>query len=367
MTLHSATAFGAPVDLRAEPPHTPPDAPGARSMTFGVWLIALLVLVGCNGADEDENSWAHFEQGGIFATNSGTMSPKGDRIACSLPRTGHGDIYVVSYPGGRLTRLTTSECFEASPLFSPSSEEIYYVLESAGTRHIWCMNSDGTAQHPLTSGDVLDDLVEVSPDGRRILFERSDNTGGAGRLVTTYMLECATPSAEPQQVGRHARFGADGLTVVYVPMDSNEEIWELELRSNTSARIASGTVPVPSPTGAAIAFLRSPGTSGWQRDNEIWVVDKSTEKETRIDVGHSVCFLPDGTGLLFYQGYECKVRLYSFKDNVILVIDSPTGYKSPPLPCLDGSGCLVRIVKDDRVGEYYHYRKATSKLNQLGK
>lgn len=331
-----------------------------QSAMVRICPVLLVFAFGCQASGQGEDSWQHFVGGGSYVTNSGSMPPLGDRIVCSLPQTGRGDIYGISCSTGQMTRLTTRDCFEASPVFANSGKTIYYVSESEGARHIWRMNADGSDQEQLTRGKVLDDLVEVSRDEGRLLIQRSDNSQRTGRFCATCLVDLKTAEAEPVCVGRYACFLRDGDEIAYVPMDALDEVWTWNVKTDERRRCTSGTLPVPAPGGGRIAVVRT--GPRWELDNEICVVDLEPGKETRIGVGHSVCFMPDESGLLFYRGYERRVQFYSFEESKLFELEAPRGFKTAPTPCLDGSGCLIRVVSDDPAGDYYHFRKSTRSL-----
>lgn len=332
---------------------------------FAAIIILSFSNVACFNSSGAEDSWQHFSTGGVWSTNSGSMAPSGDSIACSLPDTGKGDVYRISRPSGRRTQLTTSHDYEAFPLFSASGEKIYYVRESKGSRHIWVMNSDGTGQKQVTSGRVLDDLVDVSPDEHHILIERSFLSGGRGRMATTYLVDLATPGGDPIKIGRYAKFIDSGRSVVVSPLGSNECIELLNLESGQTEKVGAGTLLATEMNGFRIAVIRTPIASEWQIDNDLWVIDVKSKEEKRIGRGHSPAFVPDGSELLYFQGFKCQTRCYSFEEDKVFDIEMPAGYKVTPTGCLDGSGCLIRVIGDDRTGVYYHYEKNTRRVSAI--
>lgn len=149
-------------------------------------LLAFIVT-GCIGGN-GEDHWTHYEGGGMFVTDSPSMSPDGSTVVFSSPCSGRGDVVRVNRDGTGRVKLTGTDDYEASPIYSPDGAKIAYVREHAGDRHIWIMNADGTGQKPLTSGRVMDDLVGFSADGSRILFLRSLPTGGLGKFAEPYVM-----------------------------------------------------------------------------------------------------------------------------------------------------------------------------------
>lgn len=164
------------------------------------------ILTGCNGGPGGlvggygEDSWAHFEGGGIFDGGTPSMSPDGTTLVYSSPCSGRGDVVRVNRDGTGRVKLAGSDDYEAHPIYSPDGARIAYVREHAGDRHIWSMNSDGTGKTQLTFGGVLDDIGEFSPDGSRIHFDRSQQTGGGGRFPKPYVMQSDGKSLRPRPV-----------------------------------------------------------------------------------------------------------------------------------------------------------------------
>lgn len=102
-------------------------------------------------------------------------------------------VYVVRPDGTDLRQLTAANSSEGSPAWSPDSSKIAY---SAAER-LWVMNADGSHAAQVTHCRlpcVADFAPEWSPDGRRIVFVRQEEGGGALRL---YVLHVASGRVTP--------------------------------------------------------------------------------------------------------------------------------------------------------------------------
>jgi hypothetical protein len=148
-------------------------------------------------------------------------------------------------------------------------------------------------------------------------------------------------------------------------LGSNEYIELLNLESGQTEKVGAGTLLATERNGFRIAVIRTPIASEWQIDSDLWVIDVKSKQEKKIGRGHSPAFVPDGSELLYFQGFECRVRCYSFEEDKVFDIEMPAGYKVTPMPCLDGSGCLIRVIADDRTGAHYHYEKNTKRVTAI--
>ena len=89
----------------------------------------------------------------------------------------NASIWVMSHSGTNQTRLTSgpSTQDDTEPGFSPDGRKIVFSRETPTVQNIFVMNSDGSGQTPLTSGDDFDAAPTFSPNGQRIAFQRLDS------------------------------------------------------------------------------------------------------------------------------------------------------------------------------------------------
>jgi hypothetical protein len=153
-------------------------------MRLGHVAVLVVCIFGCSPG---EDNWAKYRREHIYNGGPPSVSPDGERIVFSTPRSGNGDIYCFSR--GQLTRLTNSDDFEAHPVYSPSGDKIAYVRERGGLRHAWIMNWDGSNQTQLTTGRAVDYLIGFSQDSSGIYFMCSFPTFGLGREARYYLID----------------------------------------------------------------------------------------------------------------------------------------------------------------------------------
>lgn len=164
-----------------------------------------------------------------------TWSPDGNFIAFRRQVTGqNSNIWVMNAADGadavNLTAFHGDDASQYSPAWSPvlgdGSTRIAYVQSDGGQLLIWTMRSDGTDHRQTTfSATASDDQPAWSPDGQKIVFQRSDAaifgdlyvvsaTGGDG-----VSLRPAAPLAGPQQL---PQWSPDGKLIAFMSRHEGE-------------------------------------------------------------------------------------------------------------------------------------------------
>lgn len=199
-------------------------------------------------------------------SSCGGGSPPSDLLAVST-RDGDYAIYSMRADGGGQTRLTDERgdpatpnglFFQVEPAWTPDGTAIVFASKRSGSFDLYRMNADGSESVRLTSTPEDDGDPTISPDGRRLAFERgapgdiwvaNANGSGARRLGKDLGAE-TQPAWSP-----------DGRFIVYVrraPGTSVRELWRMRpdgsgRRALTSLnRVVQG--PAWSPDSARIVF-----------------------------------------------------------------------------------------------------------------
>src|SRR5215217_5257364 len=135
-----------------------------------VWFVPALVAVLVSSIDRAE-------------LRGSPQSPHG-RIAFSLGRHPHEDVYVVRPDGSGLRRLTTSPAADLDPPRSPDGRRIAFrhQVGDDATSEIYVTNADGSGRRNLTRRPGQDHAPAWSPDGKKIAF--ASTRGGSLRIWT---------------------------------------------------------------------------------------------------------------------------------------------------------------------------------------
>lgn len=82
----------------------------------------------------------------------------------------HYDIYEIKRNGGKEQRMTSTDCLDDGPDYSPDGNYIYYNSCISGTMEIWRMKTDGSEQEQITDDEFQNWFPHPSPDGKWIAF-----------------------------------------------------------------------------------------------------------------------------------------------------------------------------------------------------
>jgi Tol biopolymer transport system component/imidazolonepropionase-like amidohydrolase len=112
-----------------------------------------------------------------FTTDEGTwlsldVSPDGRTIVFELL----GDIYTLPIEGGKATRITSGQPFDAQPHYSPDGKSIVFVSDRSQSDNLWIMNADGTNPRALTrENDQNFQSPTYTPDGKYVLASKGND------------------------------------------------------------------------------------------------------------------------------------------------------------------------------------------------
>ena len=106
-----------------------------------------------------------------FADTEPRFSPDGRSIAFSRKSDGpYSELVVVDLALGQSRQLTHDNALALSPAWSPDSRAIDFASSRGGTMNVWKMAATGGEPEQITSGQGDDAQLDVSSDGRRIVF-----------------------------------------------------------------------------------------------------------------------------------------------------------------------------------------------------
>ena len=125
----------------------------------------------CGNSGENPRLLVHMEQGEV--PTELRMSPDGKMIAVAVrPSMGGptGKLDVADISTGKIRQLTEYNATTLSPAWSPDSRFIYFASSRGGTLNIWKIGADGSGLRQITAGAGDDSELDVSSDGKRLVF-----------------------------------------------------------------------------------------------------------------------------------------------------------------------------------------------------
>lgn len=170
------------------------------------------------------------------------ISPDGKNIAFTYK----GDIWTVPVAGGRATRVTATDSYETSPVWSPDSRQIAYAGDRHGNFDIYIVHAAGGAPRRLTSNSSSEIPEAFTPDGKDVLFSAAINDPASSAVFpTSRMTELYTVPVEGgrlrQVLATPARFVSylpgSSDTFLYQDVKGHEDEWRKHHTSSVTRDI----------------------------------------------------------------------------------------------------------------------------------
>lgn len=128
-----------------------------------------------------------------------------------------GDLWLVPKGGGQASQLTHSPGEESWPRFSPDGKSIAYTASYNGNADVFVIPSTGGIPTRVTYQSFLDRLLDWHPDGQRLLFA---STRESGRQNTSQFYLVSKNGGFPEKLsipyGELASYSPDGQKLAYV-------------------------------------------------------------------------------------------------------------------------------------------------------
>ncbi|MDQ6827565.1 MAG: amidohydrolase family protein [Gemmatimonadota bacterium] len=281
-----------------------------------------------------------------FTTDEGTW------MSLDVSRDGHnivfdllGDLYTLAITGGRATRITSGQAFDAQPRFSPDGKQIVFVSDQSGSDNLWLIDADGSHPRALTKTEHLQFVSpQWTPDGQYIVVSRNaaqfgsqydlflyHRNGGTGLKMTgaanTSAAPPPAPGAPPAQQTNYmgAAFGPDARNVYVATRQGaggyNQTSfgWQVSIFDRETGKTfprttewGSGMRPAVSPDGKWLVYAtRADSVTALRlRDlasgDERWLAPKvqRDDQESRFtrDLLPGYAFTPDSRAIVISYG-----------------------------------------------------------------
>jgi len=246
---------------------------------------------------------------GLALPATASAAPKAGAVVFSKTTTvegvAEGGLFAVR--DGRLNQLT-EEPTDTEPAFSSDGRTIAFVRGG----DVYSVRPDGSGQRKLTSGPELDSAPLVSPDGRRVVFERRAAANAAADLyavgATGGGLRALTSGADDD---RQADFSPDGRAIAFVRgsgggANPNDDLYSVRPSGADIARLTrTGGVDEFKPRyfAGGILFSRGESTAGPAAYADVYTMRRNGTKVKPLVAGVGSAYVEDvsprGHTLLF--------------------------------------------------------------------
>ena len=215
-----------------------------------------------------------------------------------------GGLFAVK--SGHLNQITENP-FDTEPAFSADGRTIAFVR--AGD--LYSVRPDGSGQRQLTSGPTLDSAPVVSPDGKRVVFERRASEDGAADLYSVRVLGGGLHGLTSGPDDDHqADFSADGRAIVFVRdtdpgPNATEDLFSMRPSGASLARLtrANGVDEFkPRYFTGGIVFSRGESSEGPAAYADVYTMRRNGSKVKALVAGVGSAYVEDvsaGNVLLF--------------------------------------------------------------------
>jgi Tol biopolymer transport system component len=153
------------VVLNATDPAWTPDG---RSLVYVNVADGTLWISGPEG----ENPRVLARMDPTFTATEPRISPDGKMVAVAARPVGapYGELGISDITTGKFRLLTRDNALALSPAWAPDSRIIYFASSRGGTLNIWKIGVDGSGLRQVTAGGGDDAELDVSRDGKRLVF-----------------------------------------------------------------------------------------------------------------------------------------------------------------------------------------------------
>jgi len=216
-------------------------------------------------------------------------------------------------------QITTGKLEGTKGLAFAPDGRIVYTVNTQGTNDIWIMNADGTNQRPLATDPSEDQLPNVTPDGRYIVF-----TSERGGFPSIWRMDLDGANLKQLTFGQEdyaQNVSPDGRWVLFHSWRSGRMTpWKVSIDggepSQVIDRFSSG--PQFSPDGKSIAayFQDQQAGSPWRimiapLNGVVDLVIDPVAAPDRVSISVGVMWAPDGRSIWYVNTRDGAANLYS--------------------------------------------------------
>jgi hypothetical protein len=290
-------------------------------------MIFLLLACGCR---ERASDWDHYDRGGTFNTSPPVYSADKSSVAYCTTSIGQGALVVANLKDQSERTLSKEGMSISSPRFLNSKGDLLCrVEEPFQSARLARWNAGAKDFQFLSPTGVIDEVIDLSKDGERLLLGRRSNGEiriGQGVQAVAFVSRINNLRS-CTQIGSIAGFSGEDL--LFMPMEKPGEIWRETAgkREQVVAQEVGYSVVLErsSGRGRVLYYSKSKGAP-YQIDRTILALDLKTQRTWTAGMGHDPVILEDDRTLLL-EGYQEDIRLYSAGGELIKKWKTAKGYR----------------------------------------
>lgn len=260
-----------------------------------------------------------------FPGTEARASVQNGLIAFISERDGNSEIYVMNEDGTNQKRITNDPADDMQPIWSPDGKRIMFTRRNntdGAYGNIFVMDENGSNVKQLTDGPDYESGYDWSPDGSKILFCISNKA--AGKKSDVYMMDA--DGSNWQQLTDNPEhdcvpdWSPDGSKILFTSTrDGNYEIYSMNADGSNEQRLTnyseSDWTPKWSPDGTKIVYSSDINTNPKAYNEEIIVMDADGSNRTNLtelkdsQEGRPE-WSPDGSQIVYESNYSGSREIF---------------------------------------------------------
>jgi eukaryotic-like serine/threonine-protein kinase len=264
-------------------------------------------------------------------------SPDGGRIAFIARGQGPGgELDVLDVASGKVHQVTHENVLALSPAWSPDGRSIYFASSRGGALNIWEIPAAGGIPQQITAGQGDDAQLDVSADGKRIVFSnwrtdtniaQADLTAKPGQQNVTLL---TTDPARNQVAPAYSPSGKYLAYFSNLKGVENESIWISDADGSNPLQLVRdsriNTFPLWSSDNQRVVYQSFP---------KVWNAGKSEYRSVSVSGGVPQTVFKNSIGDLFDIGTDGRFLFLNSKKEAETF--TPAGNKTEILGSIGAS------------------------------
>jgi eukaryotic-like serine/threonine-protein kinase len=263
------------------------------------------------------------------------FSRDGRKIAFVRRGSGpYGEIAWAEVPSGKAESLTDDKASAFSPVWSADNRFVYFASSRGGTTNLWKVSAQGGSPVQITAGRGDDTELDVSPDGKKIVF-------ASQRSAINLEEEAVDSSTESEQrwlttdASRSTyapAYSPDGRRIAYFTNRKgaeNEPIWIMDADGSNPVKLVEDTnlniFPRWTPDGQSLIFVSRNRGIGPPRNLRRMSLSGTLPEELPVEPAEATWGDVGPDGRLVFRSKSGPVQVFDAGNNKTQTLDAVKG------------------------------------------